>query len=80
MVVLLGEDGEGRARCWLGKDQADCGISGGVELSVIKEGQTSFKDGRPRVGVAHDVTMASRQRHNKARNRAHRCGVGHIYA
>jgi len=42
---------------------------GGVELSVTEKARTLLEDGCARVSVAHDVAVASRQRHNEGRRR-----------
>lgn len=78
VVVLLGEDGEGRVRRRLGEDLAEHGVGGGVELNVMEEARMPFEDGHARIGMAHDVTMVSRQRQNKARKRACWGGVGRV--
>ena len=43
---------------------------GGVELSVTEKARTLLEDGCARVSVAHDVAVASRQRHDEARRGA----------
>jgi len=43
---------------------------GGVELSVTEKAWTLLEDGCTRVSVAHDIAVASRQRHDEARHDA----------
>ena len=41
-----------------------------MELSVTEKARTLLEDGCARVSVAHDVAVASRQRHDEARRGA----------
>ena len=51
-------------------------LGGEMELGVMRKARTLLEDGCAHVGMALDITVASRQRHNEAHRDAARMAVG----